>query len=183
MECMLLNHYGLLKSGCECLAHQGQSPRNWPKLYLNLKAFIIRKMHLSHHERNQYGFLTSPRKSGHNPVSNSWIFWCILNLKTLKSFLGLNSFCHLFIVTRAVFQRICDISPTEFSSHVCLCVCRATSKSKLFACALANSFTSCSAQLQNGEPAANQGCLRWGREEDAQGPSFSLPPASKTPNP
>lgn len=56
---MLLNPYDDLKSGCECLAYQGHSARNWPKLYLNLKAVIVRKMHLSHHERNGYEFLTS----------------------------------------------------------------------------------------------------------------------------
>lgn len=81
MDCMLLNRYDDLKSGYERLAHQGHSARNWPKLYPNLKAVTVRKMHLSHHERNGSEFPTSLRIAGHNPVSDTWSLWYIFNLK------------------------------------------------------------------------------------------------------
>lgn len=52
MDYVLLNSHCILKSGCECPAHQGCSAWNQLKLYLNLKAAIIRKVHPSHQERN-----------------------------------------------------------------------------------------------------------------------------------
>lgn len=81
---MLLNPYNDLKSWCLCLAHQGGSARSWLKLYLNLKAVIVRKARFSHYERNGYEFLTPLRNTGHNPVSNIWSLLCILNRKAQR---------------------------------------------------------------------------------------------------
>lgn len=151
MDYVLLNSHCILKSGCECPAHQGCSAWNQLKLYLNLKAAIIRKVHPSHQERNA------------NCCKGCWALSCEQHVgfavctMSGKSSVRCNRHCyfycnahcfwtyiHVYIYTQEHEIMLPCKHRIQFS---CLLLCTVSENYVKIKNALTKSFISCSPQL------------------------------------